>query len=59
MGNVGIGVENPVSGLHIFSHNNFENGSIRFGYSGSDDAVLSFGWNGPDQEVLKISKFSK
>ncbi len=57
-GYVGVGTTSPMNGLHVFSLNNPQGGSIRFGHSGSDDAVLSFGYNGIDQDVLKIGKFS-
>jgi hypothetical protein len=58
-GKVGIGIGTPINGLHLFgSENNFDNGSIRLGYSGSYDAVLSFGWNGVDQDAFKISQFA-
>ncbi|NQX42142.1 hypothetical protein SAMN05421820_110140 [Pedobacter steynii] len=55
-GMAGIGI-NPLNGLHIFSRNNFNGGSIRFGHSGSEDAVISYGWDGTSRDVFKISKY--
>ena len=56
-GNVGVGTANPINGLHIFSYNDFDKGSVRISYSGSEDAVLSFGGNGVDRDIFKITKF--
>jgi hypothetical protein len=56
-GNVGIGATTPLNGLHIFSTNDFNTGSFRFGFSTTSDAVLSFGYDGISQDAFKISKF--
>ncbi len=55
-GNVGIGTSAPLNGLHVYSLNNSNNGSIRFGFSGSNDGLLSLGFNAlTGRDALKLS----
>jgi len=56
-GKLGIGVSNPLNGLHVFGLNDFNAGSIRLGNSGANDAIISYGWDGVSQDLFKISKF--
>jgi hypothetical protein len=56
--NVGIGTSTVLNGLQIYKLNDFDGGSIRFGYSGANDAVFSFGWNpSTSNDAFKLSYY--
>jgi len=55
---LGIGTTNLLNGLNLFSLGDFNNGSIRFGHSGTNDGVMSLGYNSSTgRDALKFSYF--
>lgn len=57
-GNVGIGTTTPLNGINVFKLNDYNGGSIRFGYSGANDGSLSLGWNpSTSRDAMKFSYF--